>query len=139
MKLTLIISLLCLSSCTWLSIGTPESSQAELQQLRQENTALQTENATLREENTLLKAGGDPSTLQSSFGSSDTTYTEGSYDSCMQDAHAGYISAGTDYCKKSGYSTGDILANKCQLDNSVIHELQMTESGAQSECHNLYK
>jgi hypothetical protein len=133
-SLTLIISLICLSGCTLPITGTQDAMEA----LRQENTALKTENATLREENMLLRAGGDPSTLQSLFGG-DTTYTEWSYNSCMQDAHAAYISAGTEYCKKSGYSTGDILANKCQLDNSIIQELQMTESGAQAECKNLYQ
>jgi hypothetical protein len=135
-SLLFLIPLFLISSCAIPITGTQDA----LESLKQENTALQTENANLREENTLLKAGGDPSTLQSSFGSSDTTsYTEGSYDSCMQDAHAGYISAGTEYCKKSGYSTGDILANKCQLDDAVMQELYATESGAQAECKNLYK
>jgi cell division protein FtsB len=71
MKIALIISLLCLSGCTPSITGTQDA----LESLKQENAALQTENANLREENILLRAGGDPSTLQSSFGG-DTTYTE---------------------------------------------------------------
>lgn len=130
-KLTLLILLLFLSSCTWLPVGTPDVSEQQLQQLREENTAL-------REENTRLKAGSDPYTIENAFGPN-VTYTEWNYESCIRDAHAAYISDGTEYCKKAGYSTGDILANKCQLDNSVIQELQMTESGAQAECKNLYK
>jgi hypothetical protein len=57
----------------------------------------------------------------------------------MKDAHDGYIGAGTELCIKAGFSTGEILANKCDLDTPVITNLQQNKSQAEAECKTLYQ
>ena len=139
----LLIPLTLLASCA------PSSSSRnndQIQKLEQEVTTLKLENANLHEENVLLKAGGDPSTIQNqtetrtgTYISNGTTYEEGSLTLCLKQSHDDYISAGTRVCKKDGYSDADILANKCQLTTKVIQELTNNESNAEASCRSLYQ
>ena len=137
-------SLLILVSCSGSSLthDTPQQDNLE-----QEVSALKIENTNLREENSLLRAGGDPSTIQSqqtetrtgTYISQDTTYEEGNLDTCMQQSHDDYIRAGSQICKKDGYSDADILTNKCQLETKVIQELANNRSNAEASCRSLYQ
>ncbi len=144
MKLTLLlIPMILLISC---STPTPIDTPDPMKKLEQEVTTLKLENANLREENVLLKAGGDPSTIQNqsetrtgTYISDETTYEEGSLTLCMKQSHDDYIAAGSRVCKSDGYTDADILANKCQLGTKILQELSTNKSNAETSCKSLYQ
>lgn len=142
MKATYIIPILSILFLTACIQEVPKDDSSEVKNLRQQVDSLKAENANLREENTLLKAWGNPTTIQSSWWSGawddGTTYEEWNYPSCMKKAYDEFIAQGTSECKKSGYSSVEILANKCQLDDAVMNRLKMNKANEEWSCKQLY-
>jgi hypothetical protein len=105
-----------------------------IEKLKWENTRLQSENA-------LVKSAINSSTTTATYWTEGDgfVYSESNYSSCLKDAHDGYIGAWTELCIQAGFSTGEILANKCDLDTPAITNLQKIKSDAEAECKNLYQ
>ncbi len=137
----LIVSVTLLSSCG----ATPVKPQEppDVVKLQEKIDSLKLENANLKEENNLLRAGGEPSSIQNSTGAlgdnGGTTYEEGNYASCMKQTQADYIVAGSKACKDEKYSDAEILANKCQLDRKVLTDLSVSRKNAEASCTSLYQ
>lgn len=129
-------------SLAWCQNNTSvDTRDQEIVALKAKIEKLTVENANLREENSFIRAGGDPWTVTTTYWTDPTglSYTEWSYDTCMAEAHNSYISAWSALCAKSGFSTGDILANKCDLSTTEIMELQKIRSQSEADCKNLYQ
>ena len=114
--------------------------------LQTEIKALKTENANLKEEISLLRAGGSPesvtTTMQSGtslLGNDGLDYTEGSLDSCLQEAFRAFVRSGNEACQKRGYSETDIQANRCQLEKSIIAPIEEARTKAENNCKSLYQ
>ncbi len=119
-----------------------KDSDKQITALEKEVATLKVENANLKVENDLLKAWGNPTTIQtstSSLVSGDPQFVEWSYTGCMKEAYDIYISQGSEYCKKKWYTPIDIAANKCQLEDAIMDQLRSTKTKAEWECNNLYK
>lgn len=142
--LSLILSsLLFLSACSGtIPISKTDTRADKILQLEQENIALKLELSKLREDNILLQAWGDPSTINTTITEEDPSapkFIEWSFASCMKEAQETYINQGTQYCRQWWYSTGDILADRCKLDNGVAEQLKSTKAKMEIECQNLYQ
>ena len=136
----ILIPLIFLSSCEPAHLR--KDSKDYISVLEQEVATLKVENANLKVENDLLRAWGNPTSIQtstSSLASSDPQFVEWSYAGCMKEAFDIYVSQGSEYCKKKWYTPIDIAANRCQLEDPIMEQLKMTKSKAEWECDNLYK
>lgn len=153
MKLILLlIPLIFLASCT-----NPENNEittkiqsleTKVATLETENKNLKIENSTIKEENTLLKAGWIPpdgnqasnlppwvsSMSDGSMFPEWTTFEETNSAECFKKAYDVFIAAGTKKCIELGYKDAEIKANKCQLDNSYINELNKKRKDAEAQC-----
>lgn len=153
MKLILlIIPIVLLSSCT--NSGNSETTakiqslEIKVATLETENKNLKIENSTIKEENNLLKAGGIPpdasqttalppgvsSMSDDSMLPEWTTFEESNTAECYQKIHETYLAEGIKKCKELGYKDADIQANKCQLENSYINELNKKRKDAEMQC-----
>ena len=125
-----------------------QSLETKILSLETENKALKIENATIKEEVTLIKAGWIPSEPQTSStlplwvsSVSDgslfpewTTFEETTSVECFKKAYDSFIAAGTKKCIELGYKDAEIKANKCQLENSYINELNQKKKNAEAQC-----
>lgn len=153
MKLNLLlIPIVLLSSCT--NSGNSETTakiqslETKVATLETENKNLKIENSTIKEENNLLKAGGIPpdasqttalppgvsSMSDNSMLPEWTTFEESNTAECYQKIHETYLAEGIKKCKELGYKDADIQANKCQLENSYINELNKKRKDAEMQC-----
>lgn len=148
----LLIPILLISSCT--NSGNNETSikiqslETKVVILETENKNLKIENANLKEENNLLKAGwlppdgNQPTTLPPWVSSMTdgsmlpewTTFKESNATECLQKIHETYLAEWIKKCKELGYKDAEIQANKCQLENSYINELNTKRKNAEIEC-----
>lgn len=141
---TIIAIISLLSSC---SIDYKWKKDVKISELEKQIQVLTIENTNLKEENMLLKAGGIPSTVQTSSSSwwttvvganslfpEGSTFEETNGAECMKKAYNVYISEWIKKCKSLGYTDAQIQKDECQLDTSYIKTLEKQRTDAEAAC-----